>query len=260
MRVVIDNRESSFIEFFSEKVKLYPFIQFEVASLDLGDIEIHYNDQLLFVWERKTFSDLFSSIKDGRYKEQCYRLVNVYGSKKVIYLIEGIMNQLNDTERKLAVSTITTLSLKKGFHLWRSVHVQDSVNMFLQVCDKIHRDVCQGKWVIEAFTTEPKDSDENLSEQVGKIDSNYVEYVKKNKKENVTRDNIGELFLCQIPHVSTSSAKALMNSVNGNFSQLIHIVQNTPEILYDIKLDGSKPRKISKLVIEKIVEYLRERD
>ena len=50
----------SFIEFFSEKVKNYPYIQFEVAPLHLGDIEIHYNEQLLFVWERKTFNDYIS--------------------------------------------------------------------------------------------------------------------------------------------------------------------------------------------------------
>ncbi len=48
-----------------------------------------YNGQILdYVVERKKADDLISSIHDGRYKEQKFRLKNS-GFKTVYYLFEG---------------------------------------------------------------------------------------------------------------------------------------------------------------------------
>ena len=245
MRVVIDAREHSFIEIIQSKVILYPFITLEIAQLAIGDMEVYLGDELRFVWERKTFQDLFASIKDGRYTEQSYRLQHTYGPSKVIYLIEGILSQLSPNEKKLAISTMSSLSLKKNFHLWRTVHVQDSVDSFLIVCEKLYNDYNNGKETVASETT--PSATNSYSDNI----------VKKIKKENITRGNIGEIFLCQIPDISSTSAKVLMGHVNGDFSLLCEIIRERPDELKELRVGGDKPRKISKKVFERLTEFLK---
>jgi ERCC4-type nuclease len=48
-------------------------------QLEIGDIQIIFDDKL-YVYERKTVSDLLSSINDGRYKEQKIRLLNSHAT------------------------------------------------------------------------------------------------------------------------------------------------------------------------------------
>lgn len=242
MRVVVDTREHAFIENIRTRVAQYPFIDLQVEQLAIGDMEIYdLSNELIFVWERKTFPDLFSSIKDGRYKEQSFRLLHTYGPSKVIYLIEGILSQLSPNERKLAISTMSSLSLKKNFHIMRSVHLQDSVDYFLVVCEKLNKDFNKGP-----TTHQPP------------VQTQYVEnIVKKVKKENITRENIGEIFLCQIPDISSTCAKVLMNHVNGDFELLCSIIRERPEELLELKVGGEKPRKMSKRVFERLAEFLK---
>jgi len=237
MKIIIDNRENELIHHIQLRISQYSFLELEVAQLSLGDLEIRHNEELLYVWERKTFTDLLASIKDGRYAEQSFRLQNVYESSQIIYLIEGIMNQLSPQDRKIAISAMTTLSLHKNYHLWRSVHVSDSADMILNVCEKINREMIRGKSVLE----HPKQ---------------YVDLVKKVKKENITKENIGEIFLCQIPDINSTSAKVIMAHVEGDFSKLYNIIKERPEELTGLKVGTTKPRKISKKVIERLHEYL----
>jgi len=245
MRVVIDTREHAFIEIIRSKVVQYPFIDLQIAQLAIGDMEIYGRDnELLFVWERKTFQDLLSSIKDGRYKEQSFRLIHTYGASKVIYLIEGIISQLSPSEKKLAIATMSSLSLKKNFHLWRSVHVQDSVDSFLVICEKLNNDMDKG--TIQQLPILPISVHEQYAENM----------VKKVKKENITKENIGEIFLCQIPDISSTSAKVLMNHVNGDFKLLCSIIRERPDELSELKVGGEKPRKMSRKVFQRLAEFL----
>ncbi|XP_063699628.1 crossover junction endonuclease MUS81 [Culicoides brevitarsis] len=72
-------------------------VKFEVRRLSVGDfLWIAKNESgkelvLPFIVERKRKDDLASSIKDGRYYEQKYRLKNC-GLSNVVYLIESIGN------------------------------------------------------------------------------------------------------------------------------------------------------------------------
>jgi len=240
LKLVIDTREHDFIEICREKIWRYPHITIETASLDLGDIEIHYKDQRLLVWERKTFQDLLSSIKDGRYGEQSHRLLHVYKPNQVVYLIEGIFSQLKtDGEKQTAISAMTTLAFFKGVHLWRSVHVHDSVDQVLLCSDKIYREYEKDN----SFEKEP----DSVS---------YSHFVKKVKNENVTPENIGEIFLCQIPGINTNTAKALMTKANGDFSQLLHIIKTNPSELNSTVIGVDKPRRISKNIVPQLCSFL----
>lgn len=58
-------------------------------ALTIGDFAFCYNGEVLdYVIERKKADDLSSSIIDGRYKEQKYRLKNC-GASNILYFYEG---------------------------------------------------------------------------------------------------------------------------------------------------------------------------
>lgn len=269
MKVVVDIREQAFIDILEQKKELHPNIEFEYSSLPIGDMIIYYDNSILYVWERKTLSDLLASVKDGRYKEQSHRLIHTCGgSSKVVYLIEGIMNQLNSTDRKIVIGAMTSLMFHKQFHVWRSTHVHDSVDNFLMICQKLLRDTHLLPKPLPTYinNNDISNNDIELRESITNniisppptpLPPSYSEFVKKVKKENITPENIGEIFLCQIPDISVSSAKALIQCANGNFSQLIDLVNNSPESLSNIKIEcGTKTRKISKKVIERLQQFL----
>ncbi len=61
----------------------------KTANLTLGDFMWVYKNKVLnFIMERKKADDLASSIIDGRYKDQKYRLKNC-GISNVYYVYEG---------------------------------------------------------------------------------------------------------------------------------------------------------------------------
>ena len=75
MELICDYREKHALKRFSqvceEEKDKFKEVTIKTENLSLGDFQI---GNMLF--ERKTHQDLASSILDGRYKEQCNRLVD----------------------------------------------------------------------------------------------------------------------------------------------------------------------------------------
>ena len=69
MNLIIDIRESKLISLYENNN-----INYEKKQLDLGDVQINNSNNTVIVFERKTLNDLLSSIVDGRYNEQSFRL------------------------------------------------------------------------------------------------------------------------------------------------------------------------------------------
>jgi crossover junction endonuclease MUS81 len=62
----------------------------ESVNLEIGDIEICcIEPEIRFIFERKTQSDLLSSITDGRYREQKIRILSQLPAHRCTYIIEG---------------------------------------------------------------------------------------------------------------------------------------------------------------------------
>ena len=89
--IILDNREGKLIDYFKDKPRIL------IEQLELGDIifRINDNDEVKYIIERKSVSDLYSSIKDGRYREQKVRLLANYPLSKIIYLIENVQVLIN---------------------------------------------------------------------------------------------------------------------------------------------------------------------
>lgn len=66
-----------------------------------------------YIVERKTCDDLVHSIKDGRYYNQQYRMMNC-GLRNRIYLIEGPTSSQNPTHADMIQSSIiSSMVIKK---------------------------------------------------------------------------------------------------------------------------------------------------
>ena len=94
MRVILDNREHSLYEKFQDmlcKQTVSHNLTLIKDTLTIGDILFQTDDfQDILLIERKSFSDLLSSIKDGRYEEQSHRLLNTskLPPHSIFYLLE----------------------------------------------------------------------------------------------------------------------------------------------------------------------------
>jgi ERCC4-type nuclease len=258
----------------------------DILLVKNSDSDNEIGPKIEYLFERKSLSDLVASIKDGRYEEQSYRLIhasNVVPSR-IMYLIEGMFSQIrNPQEKKMIYSGMTSLSAFKGFQVLRTCSLTETAEFLLHFTDKIVRDQKKGKVLYSSSSTqtlnptpildatsgeEPKNGEtqeknevelqENISSDLIPIlipnnPENYCTVVKKVKKENVTKENMGEILLCQIPGISAQTAMAIMAHTNHSFLQLLEVLKTDPKSLETIKINK---KRISKSAIEKMIHFL----
>lgn len=282
MHIIIDERERDLYDKIDTIVNLSgnnTTIQISREVLPLGDILIQTDSQRNVVLiERKSFSDLLASIKDGRYEEQSYRLIHTgeYSPHNIIYMIEGMFSQVRTPmEKRIILSAMTSLNHFKGFSVFRTCSLNETAENIVWMAEKMEKEFQRGKRA--AYTLSPPNAEnistsspnEHISNDVGlsceentsscntQISSaNYCTVVKKVKKDNITPENIGHIILCQIPGISSVTAMAIMKQY-GTFSNLIDEIRTNPTSLENIVCNNDgKSRKISKTCVKNVIEYL----
>ena len=249
MKIILDERETYLYNAICEKQTTMekPF-ELEKKPICLGDIHFVHDDKEILIIERKSLQDLVSSIKDGRYEEQSYRLIHSSGMYRhhIVYVIEGLFSQLRQPrDKKMVYSAMTMLQLYKGFNVIRTQSVIDTAEWILYTADKLGRELERGYL---PWTPEAKENDIEPAR--------YCNVVKKTKKDNITPENIGEIILSQIPSISSVSAIAIMKKF-GTITNLIDAIRNDPICLNDIVCETKgKTRKIGKNVVENILKFL----
>lgn len=240
-------------------------LQVTVEALPLGDIILTENGTDKVVIERKSVSDLLSSIKDGRYEEQSYRLNGIQGhaNHNTIYLIEGDVNKINNlkNERMTAYSAMFSLNYYKGFSVFRTFNIDETALFICNTAAKMIR--TPDKWPYYKIkflqNADGDDGDTTTSDQADKphTSKDYVGLVKTVKKDNITPDNIAEIMLCQIPGISAATAISIMEKFK-TLPNLIASVEADPSCLNNIYNTTAKgqQRKINKNCIDSIVKFL----
>lgn len=239
--LIVDMRETQLISLLTDKTTL------TTANLPLGDILVKRGDITLLLIERKSVADLVSSIKDGRYEEQSFRLMNCaeYERHTIIYLIEGV---IGNRDRKLVLSALFSLGLFKGFSIMRTMSIADTAEHLIELVAKLTRDFQKGR---QLYTTL-----HNVVGDVEPVDYTAAVAVKKVKRENITPENINVLMLMQIPGVSNITATAILNKF-GTIEKLICDLRTNPNALDDIFTNaGGKNRRLPVSVREAIGKYL----
>lgn len=252
MKLLIDNREpQSIIKYLnaineSSKNK----ITIEVTTLDLGDY-IFYDETRetnLIIIERKSLQDLESSIKDGRYAEQSFRLNDCpTHNHNIIYLIEGtIINYRNNAFRPTLYSSVFSLNYFKGFSIINSVNQIETGEIIYNFSQKLIREnFKQGFYSLQPTS--------DISNNYIEDNNTYIEAIKSTKKSYITQDNITEIMLMQIPGISSQTAKAITQNHN-TIANLIESLKKNPECLDNLKMING--RKVNRTAIESLKKYL----
>jgi ERCC4-type nuclease len=134
-------------------------IKLKVDNLKIGDVafietdknENEIGDELL-IFERKSLNDLASSIKDGRYAEQSFRLdgYQAVPNHNIVYLIEGDLskyreNQFSRINKKTLLSSMFSILYYKGFSVVRTMNVVETCDLVWSWADKLEREMASGK-------------------------------------------------------------------------------------------------------------------
>ena len=219
--------------------------------LPLGDIILHDpagqgqgqgqgRDIVLF--ERKTLNDLAASIQDGRYKEQSFRLLQSsatatgFHPHNIVYIIEGDIGQYeakrnkNNRITKTALqSAMVSLLYYKGFSVVRTMNLGETAEFILHFADKVAKESADG--ATPAYTrananananahTQPEHHTECETQDTAAQAYSEVA-AKKEKRDYITRENIGEIMLAQVPGVSPKVATAILAKYNGSVYEFL---------------------------------------
>lgn len=293
IQICIDNREHGLhkqIQYYLDSIEQFSNsnsgvsskIQLSILStpLPIGDIIIKSIDKTddnaktdELIIERKSISDLLSSIKDGRYEEQSYRLNgSSIHNHNIIYLIEGsILTQTQsqytnkyaiktnkENDKFTAYSAIFSLNYYKGFSVIRTVSLEESALFICNCANKLRKGIMDKKksYYPNYKINANSDNLQNVETSTTPI-PHYSQVVKKIKKENITPSNIGEIMLCQIPGISSITAVVIMNKFHTMDNLIKSIKEYGDTCLKEITYtNNDKTRKISKSSIENIIKFL----
>jgi crossover junction endonuclease MUS81 len=228
----VDNREQKIKDFFIEQKT--PNISFE--NLEYGDFQIIHNDEIKFIFERKTIDDLLASIKDGRYHNQKARLFQVYKPSQIYYIIEGPVSfsSANKTQDKILQSSIINTCLRDKIGLFYTKNIPETIGLL------------QG--IFSRFSDDPSKYCEEVNKEVETV-------VQTSSKDSPTQ--VFKAMLCQIPGISDKIAAFLVNKWPTLKDMHIELYSLEEEervvLLSNLKVND---RKISKRVVENILKHL----
>ena len=252
MKLILDCRETNLIKSCEMLIKTtdkFKNIKISTENLLIGDISINHEDNnVIILFERKSISDLISSIKDGRYKEQSYRLSgSEHPNHNIVYIIEGPIGKFID--KQIVYSSMFSLNYYKGFSVFRSNNIDDTAYILCNAFIKLEKEKDK-----KPYYNNKKNID-NEGEDIE--EKSYSTVIKKKKNANITKENFGEIVLCQIPSISSTTAIVIMKEFK-NIDTLIQKLKEDQNCLDDLTYETEKKqkRKISKTSIKNIIEFL----
>lgn len=261
----LDAREIDLISLISAKE--HKDITVNIESLPLGDVILSDGISDLLIIERKSIKDLVSSIKDGRYTEQSYRLNgSPVHNHNIIYLIEGDITKTlfnNVTNKQMIYSSLFSLNYCKGFSVIRTISLEETSNFIWNMAEYLGKPNKKGAYYSSLLKQGSNDTDDTIGERGGEegsheTNNSYASVVKSVKKENITLDNIGEIMLSQIPGVSSASAIAIMKQFKSILNLIADLQEQGQNCLHGITCVNIKgeSKKLNKTCIANIIKYL----
>ena len=253
MKIVVDCREEALFKLLKEglenNVGSITCIQ---EQLLLGDIIFQDdNNKEIVLFERKSHNDLNSSLKDGRYNEQSLRLnAHELCNHNIIYLLEESptykqYNKARTMTSNLLHSCIFSLLMYKGFSVLQTKSLKHTSELLIDFAKKLHKEKDKPLYSFSDLQNNQINSTE------------YSKTIQKEKKANITPENIDAIMLSQIPDVSVTSANAILDKYKTIY-ELTKSLNENPNCLKDVcyQTKTDKTRKLTSRVIENIRKYL----
>ena len=200
--------------------------------LPLGDIILHDPRQGeqkdIVIFERKTLSDLAASIRDGRYKEQSFRLIETAAASglhkhNIVYIIEGDLARYDERHTQITKtalqSAMVSLMYYKGFSVARTMNVVETAELILNFADKVAKESADGARSAYDVGSGSDDTTTTTTPAAAQVYSEVS--AKKEKRDYITRENIGEIMLAQVPGVSAKMAAAILAKYGGSIYEFL---------------------------------------
>lgn len=242
IQMIIDTREHDLDN------KLRELCKYTIEQLELGDIIFRKDDETILVIERKTIDDLKSSICDGRLREQKARLSGSYPKYRIIYLIEGSLDQpLNSKVSGLPVSTLLgsliNTQLRDNIKVYKTNSINESAVFLSKLLDKLNKD------------------GDNFFKDDTMTQEKYTAFLKKGKKANMTPATWFVSQLCLIPQVTEKVAEVIVEKYR-TLHDFVLEYEKVPEdfrkkLVADLKFDikNGKTRRIGDKISERIYNF-----
>ena len=245
----IDYRENKLIEQFENDNKNKQ--QYIISNLDIGDIIIKCDKQIMYIIERKTISDLCSSILDGRYREQKERLLCNFNTSQIIYIIEGdYKTYKNPIPYKTVLSTIVNSNLRDNISVLYSKNINDTYDYINLITKKIEKKELNISNIETTETTKTTETNNNI--ELNKS-GNINNIIKVKKKANLTPNIYYLTILSQIPGCSINIAKEIQKYAPSILDLYIKYNEEGIDKLQNIII-GKK--KLGSKIATKIINYL----
>jgi ERCC4-type nuclease len=202
-------------------------INHEIRSerLPIGDVILYDptqgQEKDIVIFERKTLADLAASIRDGRYKEQSFRLIESaaatgFHTHHIVYIIEGDLSRYDERHTQITKTAIqsamVSLLYYKGFSVIRTMNVCETADFILHFADKVAKESAAG-------ARPAYDDDTKTTTTPAQVYSEVS--TKKEKRDYITRENIGEIMLAQVPGVSAKMAAAILAKYGGSIYEFL---------------------------------------
>ena len=228
--VIVDSRECELINQLKMILGDKMEESIKIESLHLGDICI--SDKIII--ERKQWSDLACSIIDGRYKEQSARLLQAKEEGySIYYFLEGNLDlyKPHGISKDTLRSCVFSLTYEKGFFVIITKSTRDSAEYIVKFDEKIKKN-----------TTIP-------------ITNTMLT---KKKNSQITKENISELMLCQIPGISTTTSRIILNQFNTIQDIILELNMNPMLFEEFVYVKDNKEKKLNKNMIQSLNIFLRK--
>jgi ERCC4-type nuclease len=235
LKVFVDYREKTLISLLK--------ISIEVVNLELGDIKLEYNDKTILIIERKSISDLNSSIRDGRYHEQKQRLLSNVDRHRIVYLVEGEIQDGNAyIECNKIYSSILHTIFRDRLIVYRTNNVVESVEFITELVSRINSKSLD--WINYL--------DGNCLNNSLDVDKKVYDKVASKKSDNNTPTVAFINMLAQIPGCSTKIAEKIVETYKTMPVLIKSLEDGGEKCLKDFKLEN---RKLGPILSSRIYNY-----
>lgn len=218
---------------------------YETKQLDIGDYIISVNNKIIEIIERKSYSDLISSINDGRLIKQIKEL-------------KETLKDYNDTKIWIAITSDNIIYPDRHISILRNICYSYKIN-FIKFNSKedFYKELEERNNHLEKYMN--KDNIEKIvkggnSESIENIES--IDSLKlillndlKIKKNKINKNNILSILLSFIPGISIKSSINISSLYSDNLKNFVNSIDEN-KISELIEIFGKKI--INKTVIDNI--------
>lgn len=202
-------------------------------------------ENIIYIIERKTISDLLGSIKDGRYYEQKTRALTLYGNTKFAYILECSTNGINWMSKSKDNTCIQSAIINTMIRDNVPFFVSNSINETINIVENIYN-----KFLDRGSDYYTQSVHNTLNKE---LSTQYKSCILMQSKKCKTKKNprlVAEMQLSQIPSITMKNASDLLTTLNINtFPQFVKLYISSNNVIDQIKnIKGFGKTKVNEII------------